>query len=281
MRKTSLTPGMALVLLLIMLIPLTRALAEEQEHEFITFDDPAAGSAQDALRTEEPHLADGQEKTVFGTDDRITVENPFDYPYSAIAMLVVKGECGETWTGTGFMIGEDMMMTAAHCLVCPEHGKWAEEITMYFGYRSAKNYALKYAGGWTARVGNTFTDLAYSRRGDYAFIQLKRDVGNQTGWFGKSFRYEDGEFPDPNYYVAGYREGELKYDVGPVAIWDEDLLQYNMDTLSGNSGCPVFTEDGYVIAINIASDDHYNYGYRLNRELHDEYIRFRDYLAGK
>ena len=69
----------------------------------------------------EAYIPQELEKTVFGRDDRVDIYASA-YPYSAIANMVVKAQCGCSWSGTGFMISNNHMLTAAHCLVCTTHG---------------------------------------------------------------------------------------------------------------------------------------------------------------
>ncbi len=214
----------------------------------------------------EPWCGENQEKVVFGKDDRLRVSNPTEYPFICIAYMNVTGECGDAWTGTGFLIGKDLLMTAAHCLVCPKHGKWADDIDFYFGYKNKRNYYLKYSQGWHAFVGNTFEDGEYSFRGDYGLVRLNKEIGNITGWLGISGK-KDEELDGSFCYTAGFQDGMLQYDSGTVSVWDDELIYYQIDTTPGSSGGPVFTSDNYAIAVNVAENGIWNYGFRMTDEV--------------
>lgn len=217
---------------------------------------------------------DAAEKAIIGLDNRVTIDNPSVYPYSAIAYLVVKARCGCDWTATGFMVGPDAMMTASHCVVCSDHGQTANEITAYFGYVSSKNYRYKYTKGTHYWYGTNFSngDGTYGYNGhldwDYAYIKLQERVGDTVGWFGL-YAKSDSELELSGFELAGYRRGELKASWGVTNVYNDYRISYNNDTLAGNSGCPVFTDDYYVVAINIAErlDGSKNWGRRITGTL--------------
>ena len=101
---------------------------------------PEAAAEEVGAEEYKPFIPDDLEKTVFGKDDSITVSNPASYPFSAIAYMEVTGKCGCDWTASGYMVGTDKMLTAAHCLFCTEHWEQAEKIIFYFGYKNRRNY---------------------------------------------------------------------------------------------------------------------------------------------
>lgn len=227
------------------------------------------GLSKADLIVEEPD--DGVDGTVFGVGAvRVTVSNPLEYPYSAIAYMKTHFECGCDKEGTGFMVDRDRLLTAAHCLVCPYHGAWADRITFYFGYKNSKTYAYKYDGRWTAYAGNLFSSKEYIMDWDYGCVKLYEPVGDSVGWFGCSWGLPDNFFYIEYLYIAGYRDAILKYDGGYAAPYGSQHIMYTMDMQPGNSGGPVFTEDYHAVAINIAEDDSFNYGYRLSDYVMDE-----------
>ena len=212
----------------------------------------------------EPELPEEpEERTVFDMDNRVTVKNTGEYPYSAIAYMVVKGKCGCGWTGSGFMVDRNKLLTAAHCLVCSKHSEWAKSITFYFGFRNKSSYRYKYNGKWTAYAGNLFRDREYSVDWDYGCVKLYKNVGDKVGWLGSYWGMSDSQIANQFLYVAGYRDGVLKYDYGFADAKSSQHIKYRMDTQPGNSGGPVFTRDYYAIGINIAENDSHNTGYRL------------------
>ena len=254
-----------LALALTLLIGTNAALAEERnEGTVIVVDD--WGAAEDAvseLVEVEPFVPDSMDRAVFGYDGRITVANPSVYPFSAIAYMEMTGACGDTWTGTGFMVSRDRMLTAGHCLRCATHSAWAKTIDFYFGYKNRKNCLYQYIGQWTGWAGNLFEDRQYSTLNDFGCIKLYKNVGDTVGWLGTYWDMPDYSVESSYLYVAGYRDGMLRYDSGMVRAQDATHLTYNIDAVAGNSGGPIFTSDNYAVGIHIAENDAFNIGYRL------------------
>lgn len=273
------------LLLSLMLLFGTTSLAEDAENNLCTpaMDmslQEAAALEQDAAEflpdlSFEPFAPDTLDKAVIGTDDRITVTSPGVYPYSAIAYLKVTGGCGCNWTASGFMVSPDCLMTAAHCVYCNDHHQSASRITMYFGYKSDKNYLYMYNGPTNYWYGTNVYDASgrFDADWDYAFIKMGQRVGDVTGWFGLSAQ-NDRTLESSRYEVCGYRNGAIKRSYGSAEIDSSYCITHNADTEPGYSGCPIFTGDYYVVAINVAHVTNsitglgrYNIGRRITQEL--------------
>lgn len=253
-----------LVWLLALLCAASFALAEDMTEKSNAAVPGEAAALEEVIAqlADAPYSPEGMEKAVFGKDDRTTIHQPGVYPYSAIAYLNVKGKCGCGWTGSGFMVGKSSMATAAHCLICHEHNAWAAEITMFFGYRSNKNYTYCYTGGTTYWCGsNPFATGSYISEDDYAYLKLEQPVGDHVGWFG--VRHADASQHGQTFTVAGYRNGVLKSSSGRVDVCSDKLLSYQTDTEPGYSGCPVFDSEYYAVAINVSHDNSNNYARRF------------------
>lgn len=273
-------------LLALMLLALTPALADVGGTA--TPADKSLLEASQMVRSPEalpevsmtPFAPDSLDKAIIGTDDRITISNTGVYPYSAIAYLEVTGSCGCNWTATGFMVSRDCLMTGAHCVFCGDHNQGASNFIMYFGYKSNKNYMLKYTDETNYWYGtNVYENGEFNTDWDFAFIKLRQPVGDKTGWFGLSVQ-DDAQLRGASFEVAGYRDGLLKTSrAGTTSIRSQYNITYDNDTLSGNSGCPVFTDDYYAVAINVAhvtnSNDVglYNIGRRITQDLVNEMTR--------
>ena len=85
----------------------------------------------------------------------------------------------------------------------------------------------------------------------------------KVGWFGTRWGLSDDALDLKFYYLAGYRDGTLKYDAGYVDVLSSQHIKYKMDTQPGYSGGPIYSSDYYAIGINIAENSSYNIGYRL------------------
>lgn len=212
------------------------------------------------------------ELAVIGVDNRIDV-NPSQYPYSAVSYLEVRGACGCEWTASGFMVKPDWMMTAGHCLVCTTHHEWAKNITFYFGYRNKSNYLYRYTGPYTAWVNNdlmTYSEYDSYRDNDYGYVHLDKRVGDTTGWFGIRYGLSDADYASEWFNVSGYRHGKIKTSVGATERMTDKSLYHYADTEPGYSGCPIFDNEYYAVAINTGYrlDNTVNIGRRITADLY-------------
>ncbi|MDI9521563.1 MAG: trypsin-like serine protease [Bacillota bacterium] len=212
------------------------------------------------------------EKAIIGRDDRVQINAPGQYPFSAIANMKVTGACKCKWECTGFMVSRNFLMTAAHCMICPEHNKWAKKVTFYFGYKSSKNYLYKYTGGWTGLAGTDFPNYRYDNttmNHDWCYLKLSKNVGDKTGWMGIRFA-SDSEINSGYFQVAGYRDNKLKMDWGNGYAENINLMTYDADDVQGNSGGPVYDFDNYAVAIIAAESNNppINIGRRITTTIY-------------
>lgn len=274
------SPVLLLLLLLALLTLPCLALADADEGGAATpamdmsLEEAAALGLQPELpvdaTTVTPFRPGTLEKLVVGADNRTAVSSPSAYPYSAIAYMEVQARCGCDWTASGFMVSKNCLMTGAHCVACLDHGETANRITLYFGYKSGKNYLIKYDGATTYWYGTNFRSESgnYHTAWDYAYVQLEKNVGDTTGWFGLT-ALGDSVLENSTYEVAGYRNGSIQTSKGVASVFTDLLIHHSGDTEPGYSGCPIFTDDYYVVAINIAHNEtkEHNIGRRITPDL--------------
>ncbi len=233
-----------LLLAMTMLLSLIPAMAEEAAGNATPGEPvevPAGDAAEEEART--PNCPFVQERKIIGYDDRVSV-NPREYPYCAIALFRASASCGCVWEATGFMVGPSGLVTAGDCLLCPTHGKQANALEMYFGYKSSDSYAYKYNGACTY-----WYSLDLSNGIDYGYIKLQERVGDKVGWFGMC-AYSDADIQRSAFYGAGYRDGVLRMD-HDWAKANGNLVAHTLDMVAGNCGCPIFDEGYYAIGIQI------------------------------
>lgn len=226
----------------------------------------------DGLKREE-----APSRAIIGTDDRVDVSDPSVYPYSAVAYMIVHYPCGHSATGTGFMVGEDVLLTAAHCVVCTEHNQPADDLDFYFGYNEADgsyvdhyNQRCYYYYGTSFPGGYTHSNMEW----DFAVVKLTDEkVGLKTGYFGYRSGLPASSLYGSAYQLIGYRDGDVKTSWG-VASQESDetpirLFYHDADTLNGYSGGPIFDDGYYVVGINIAHNDKpANVGHTISNDVY-------------
>ena len=259
----------AVLAALCLLFAFTGALAESNEGE-VRVITPVDEEMTEAISIA-PYVPENLDKAVIGSDDRITINNPSQYPYSAIAYMEAEGHCGCEWTGSAFMVSPSWLMTAGHCLYCTDHNEWAKTIDFYFGYKSRKNCYYRYEGRWTAWVSNAVVSGGNYSQDDYGYVKLEKRVGDKTGWFGMRM-LSDSEISYSWYNVVGYRHGVIKRDYGMATVKNSKQIDHNADTEGGYSGCPIFDDDYYAVAINTSHyiDESANIGRRITSALLSE-----------
>lgn len=220
---------------------------------------------------------------VHGNDDRTKVDSTKS-PYCRILALKLgqdttgNGVANQWSYGTGFLEGPDVMATAGHNFWSSSYG-WVEECRIYVRQNSATyGKSFYYPFNWTCpsnytKDGNT--------NYDWCAVTLQNNLGSANGWFGKG--WSKNSINGKSVTVSGYPGDKLGYqykDSGTTKSSTTYKVLYNIDTVAGQSGSPVYDSNGVVWAIHTyASSSPNNCGNRITEWL---YTVLQDkYLAGK
>lgn len=195
-------------------------------------------------------------QSIIGFDNRTRVTAVTTGPYYKIGFLYITAADDKTYVGTGFLISENYMLTAAHCLYMS--GKPIKSITAYFG-ANGNNYevsANSIAIGWcTSYI--SMRNIA----NDWGYIKLDWNVGNTCGWFGIGYA-TDAYLGQSSYTIFGYPSDKATYNRNSqmhgqnVQMWKDsgrltniyyDYFTYKMDTYGGQSGSPVFNSSSQIV----------------------------------
>lgn len=214
-------------------------------------------------------------------DDRQIVSNPTLSPYYAIVQLKMEFSNGETFVGTGFMISEDTLLTAAHCLYSEnEKTLRTNRVTVYAG-RNGSSYTT------TTTAATMYTDTQYTEYGDdyeydYAILTLNSSIGQTTGWLGLYASPLTGFYTGRSILTAGYptdKTGTLANTMwrsaGTIQSVESLKFAHTADTMGGQSGSPIYynnTSNGYVaLGIHVGAYENgtINYGKRITVTLFD------------
>jgi len=225
-----------------------------------TCDEPEIGTGSCETRTDRADCI-GRERPMqisdhyFGRDDRVFMDTSH-LPWSVVGTLTDDdgGSC------TAALIGEDILITAAHCI---EYESGPDATGTF-------EAAFARAGGpLSARVTDFFLspDRAAEQQSsdepsntDWALLRIDQPLGRELGFLGvrplRNGRPESAI--GTRLYQAGYSwdtgdhlSGNLDCEV--LDVEDENKLAHNCDTTSGDSGSPFLVRDGdeyFVVGVD-------------------------------
>ncbi len=207
-------------------------------------------------------------ESVHGPDNRIRIMNTANYPWRAIAQLLMTAADNSQWIGTGWFIGPHTLMTAGHCVYMRNNGGWVKKILVMPGrnadqlpYKSITSSSFRSVTGWTNNNNEFY---------DYGAIILPTNMGNSTGWFGFGV-FSDSTLKASIGNISGYPSdktpsGTQWYDFHKIDSVNSRKVFYDIDTYGGQSGAPVYriiNGNRYGIAIHAYGGATTNSGTRI------------------
>jgi|GEM_PF-867125 len=182
--------------------------------------------------------------SVIGTDDRRKVTaNP------AIVQIQRNGynHC------TGWMIADDTLVTAAHCLYDWSRDDWVPKLTFRPSDWSQWSYEF---------ASQTWISSEYARSGsadsDWGVVKFPRPIS--ASWFGMKPSTNPSELTGERATITGFPGEKGRGLIRDYAqLWPADgILQagtearvcYSIDTTGGQSGSPVYLGDRTAVAIH-------------------------------
>ncbi|NGX49951.1 MAG: Extracellular metalloprotease [Candidatus Anoxychlamydiales bacterium] len=218
-------------------------------------------------------------ETIFPPDDRQRITNTDEYPWTSITKLYITAEDDTKWIGSGAIIDEFHVLTAGHNVYLHDNGGWASSVEVIAGmdgsyepFGSAMVTDMRSYTGWTQDEMSEH---------DWAVLTLDTKLGDYTGWLGRQTASPSSSIYTGTLHTAGY-PGDLDYGEnmyytsGNGDSADEYNHWYWLDTAAGQSGSPIWTDDGsnrYIVSIfaySYEDVDWPNFGTRLNQDKFDQ-----------
>lgn len=226
---------------------------------------------------------------IFGKDNRVPITNPNLYgQYRNTVYIETTNAKGETYRGTGFMVGPNTVATNGHIVYNPSNGgdNWVTSAkivparkpgTDWAPYDTAKAIAYECGGNWA-----DYQDA----NDDWGIIRLDKHIGDKTGWLG--LYWQSGSYNGTKVMLNGYPkevEGKDTWTMyrsdGTITISEARMLKSNdLDASGGNSGGPCYIWDdsyGYT-AIGILQGgigESYTTILRIDQWIYNKLVSFR------
>ena len=214
-------------------------------------------------------------RAFFGEDDRVIIDAA-TAPWNMIGFLDLnEASC------TAALIGPATVLTSAHCLA--ENGQIVTPpVEFLAGFQNGAHVARSGIAGYHVAQGY----LNGEQEGtDYAFVYLTEPLGDQLGWMdvGPLTQQEIAELragAGPDILQAGYsydHQGTLtgNLDCPFIEVAPQNVLVHQCDTLQGDSGSPLFVQDGdryRIIGVESRTDPRPDQEYDRNVAMYVDYV---------
>ena len=180
---------------------------------------------------------------MIGPDQRVKITNTNQYPWRAIASLLVTAQDGTRYFGTAWFVSPRLLLTAGHNVFMHDESGWAKSIQITPG----RNGASAPFGSVTIADYRSTNGWVRDRNPDFDYgallLPAASPLGTTVGWFGYEAR-SDANLKAKTVNVAGYPA-----DKGGSTLWwmadaitkvQPQSFGYKLDTAGGQSGAPAF-----------------------------------------
>jgi V8-like Glu-specific endopeptidase len=231
---------------------------------------------QQVTKPDKPDDKEFKNRAVIGWDDRTPMLSR-QYPWSAIGRVQGITTEDKEYHCTGTLIGEDVVLTNAHCVINPETRKLSQKIAFLPNVINGK------PGSQTdvSQVVNVVygTDFGGSelenQTNDWALLKLDKPIGLKYGYLGwkslsnatltknqKAYIFVgySGDFPDTSkdnyrFFTAGAGFTASAQDGCSITQAKSNVLFHDCDTTGGSSGGAIIGVIGnkpYIVGLNNA-----------------------------
>lgn len=207
--------------------------------------------------------------SIYEDDNRTTIKRPdLQGRFRNTCYLRIVHNDGSTALGTGFILNNNYVVTAGHCVYKEDCGGWNKSVTVYpakYGSTNPYSYAVS-----TGFICGTAWKESGTVDQDWGVIKINSTFADQCGYLG--LRYQSASYVDEFVSIGGYDSSYMKYHGNYVTNNTSSLVYYQkLDTDNGQSGSPVvkyYNSTGYTaIAIHRGQKNGVNCGVRLSQWL--------------
>lgn len=156
-------------------------------------------------------------------------------------------------SGTGFLVGPKLLLTAAHCIYDKDNN--IMPVVFYPAYDNGSSYNEKSSGWQQIYTYPTWRDDHNNRAYDLALIELDWNMGDDFGWFGSQSYGTNQEMNGLPIKEYGYPKliGDAKlqyYTEGSIQNTHDTYFHTTAVNYRGMSGGPIVrTSDNYAVGL--------------------------------
>lgn len=228
----------------------------------------AIGFGGSAVSSQSVQAATLQPRVIIGDDDRVQVTDTTVTPYQSITYILANG-----FIGTGTVVGKNTVITAGHMInaIGEEPSQDLKEVYLSpgrnddvypygkFGIK-AIHLMPEYQADPSAETDIAVLTINPNEAGESigdVVAQMPMKLSNDIA-IGTPLTTTG--YPGDRVY------GTMWTNSGQVGRQTTDIVYYDMDTAGGQSGSPVYNQNGEMVAVHTGSDGDLNYGTKLNDE---------------
>ncbi|MFO0648128.1 MAG: serine protease [Polyangiales bacterium] len=196
--------------------------------------------------------------------------------YQAMMGRVALVHTGAKGSGTGFLIGPDLVLTNWHVVECVANGSVSPaDVTVRFDYwrppggladqftdvKLAPQWLIDHSPWSAADIDVNTTALPRPDELDFALLRLARPIGSETrdgaprGWI--TLPKETRVSPGQSVLILQHPNGHplrLAFDGVLSMNANNTRVRYRTNTLPGSSGSPCFDQNWTLLALHHAGD---------------------------
>ena len=163
--------------------------------------------------------------------------------------------------GTAALVGNNVALTAAHCIWNADTKKKYENLVVYPNYNNGAynlNGTLMASGWKTAYYSNGWMNSSGSPvEYDWAILVLEKELGNTLGYFDvstntPSIGYSCGVY---GYSMNLNNGNSLYFSSGTISLKYSKWFTYKATVYSGFSGGPIINSSGKIIGVHKGMQD--------------------------